>query len=166
VNILQKRPNPELTFLPVAPDWSESVGLNVSTNGSPSTPCHGSALSTDTKKCIVVFYNNSNLSWQAQGRKDRVIIREIVEGERLKTTEQVQYTLVSLREAYNKFKKEYPSLKVGLTKFCEWRPAHVKLFEQIPHQVCVCSYHKNVRLLLVALKEHTTLNTDFATFIE
>lgn len=70
--------------------------------------------------------------------------------------------LMSLREAYNKFKEEYPSLKVGLTKFCEWRPAHVKLFDQIPHQVCVCSYHENVRLLLVAFKEHTTLNNDFA----
>ena len=74
--------------------------------------------------------------------------------------------LTSLREAYSKLKEEYPSLKVGLTKFCEWRPAHVKLFDQIPHQVCVCSYHENVRLLLVALKDHTTLNTDFSAFIE
>jgi len=72
--------------------------------------------------------------------------------------------LMSLREAYNKFKEEYPSLKVGLTKF--WHPAHVKLFDQIPHQVCVCSYHENVRLLLIVLKEHTTLNTDFAAFTE
>ena len=74
--------------------------------------------------------------------------------------------LTSLREAYSKLKEEYPSLKVGLTKFCEWRPAHVKLFDQISHQVCVCSYHENVRLLLVALKDHTTLNTDFSAFIE
>ena len=42
----------------------------------------------------------------------------------------------------------------------------MKLFDQIPHQVCVCSYHENVRLLLVALKEHTSLNTDFSAFIE
>ena len=144
---------------------AESVGLNVSTDSSPSTQYHGSALSTDTKKCVVDFYNNSDISWQAPGRKDRVIIRETVEREKMKTTEQVRYMLMSLREAY-KFKEEYPSLKVGLTKFCEWRPAHVKLFDQIPHQVCVCSYHENVRLLLVALKEHTTLNTDFAAFTE
>ena len=100
---------------------AKSMGLNVSTNSSPSTPCHRSALSTDTKKCVVDFYN-SDISWQAPGRKDRVIIRETVEGERLKTTKQVRYMLMSLREAYNKFKEEYPSLKVGLTKFCEWRP--------------------------------------------
>ena len=83
----------------------------------------------------------------------------------MKTTEQVRFMLISLREAYSKFKEEYRSLKVGLTKFCEWCPAHMKLFDQIP-QVCVCSYHKNVRLLLVALKEHATLNTDFSAFIE
>jgi len=32
--------------------------------------------------------------------------------------------------------------------------------------MCVCSYHENVKLLLVALKEHTSLNTDFSAFIE
>ena len=68
---------------------AKSVGLTVSINGSPSTPCHGSALSTDTKKCVEEFYNNSDILWQAQGRKDQEIIRETVEGERLKTTEQV-----------------------------------------------------------------------------
>ena len=67
--------------------------------------------------------------------------------------------LMSLREARSKFKKEHLSLKIGLGKFCELRPTLVKLFNQIPHQVCVCtcSYHENVRLLLVALKDHTNL---------
>ena len=77
-------------------------------------PPHSATLITDTKKCVVDFYNNSDISWQAPGRKDRVIIRESVEGEKMKTTEQVQYMLMSLREAYSKFKEEYPSLKVGL----------------------------------------------------
>lgn len=61
--------------------------------------------------------------------------------------------------------KLIPSLKIGLAKFCELRLTHVKLFDQIPHQVCVCSYHENVRFLLVALKDHTTLSTDFSGFI-
>ena len=128
----------------------------------PSNTCHGSALSDDTRKCIEQFYND--ISWQAPGRKDRVIIRKTVEGEKKKTTEQVRYMLMSLREAYHKLKDQYPSLKVGLSKFCDLRHVHVKLFDQLPHQVCVCSYHENVRLLLVALKEHTTLNTDFTVF--
>ena len=65
--------------------------------------------------------------------------------------EQSRYDHV--REAYNKFEEENPFLKVGLIRFYELRPTHVK--DQIPYQVCVCSHHENVRLLLVALKEHT-----------
>ena len=51
--------------------------------------------------------------------------------------------LMSLREAHSKFKEEHPSLKLGITKFCDLQPTHVKLFDTIPHQVCVCSYHEN-----------------------
>lgn len=120
---------------------AESIGLNVSTSSSPSNPCHRSALSADTRECVEQFYNSNDISWQAPGQKDRVIIRKTVEGQRAKTTEQVRYMLTSLREAYHKFKEDYPSLKIGLAKFCELRPVHVKLFDQIPHQVCVCSFH-------------------------
>ena len=56
-------------------------------------------------------------------------------------------------------------LKVGCSKFCEFRPDFVKLLDQISHQVCVCSYHKNVRLLLAALKEHALLSPKFSGFI-
>ena len=35
----------------------------------------------------------------------------------------------------------------------------------IPLHVCVCLYHENVRLLLVALKEHTSLQVEFHDFI-
>ena len=148
---------------------AESVGLKVVGPSTPSTPphAHGAALSDDTKRLVHEFYQNSDISWQAPGRKDRVIIRERTkEGEKVKRTEQVRFMLMSLREAHSKFKDEHPSLKIGLTKFCEVRPTHVKLFDQIPHQVCVCSYHENVRLLLVALKDQTALSTDFSGFID
>ena len=73
--------------------------------------------------------------------------------------------LMSLKENHNKFVEENPNNKIGLSKFCELRPNKVKLFDHIPHNVCVCSYHENVRLLLVALKQHTTLSTDFRSFV-
>ncbi len=85
---------------------------------------------------------------------------------KVKRTEQVRYMLMSLKEAYSKFKDENCSIKIGLAKFCELRPTHVKLFDKIPHQVCVCSYHENVMLLLVALKDHVILGTDFSEFID
>ncbi len=53
--------------------------------------------------------------------------------------------LMSLKEAHNKFVEENPD-----SKFYELRPDKIKLFDHIPHNVCVCSYYENVRLLLVA----------------
>ncbi len=139
---------------------AESVGLKLLRPSTSRT--HGSTLSDDTERLVLKFYS-SDISWQAPGRKDRVIIRESTEsGEKVKRTEQVRYMLMSLKEAYSKFKDENCSTKIGLAKFCELRPTHVKL----PHQVCVCSYHENVRLLLVALKDHVTLGTDFSEFID
>ena len=152
-------PNSPRKMLCVVSKLAESVGLKVAADSaSPGSSAsgHGSALSEYTKERVQKLYHNSDISWQAPGRKDRIIIRAIHgDGERVKKTMQVSFLLMSLREAYKKFKEENPSLKVGLTRFCELRPAHVKLFDQIPHQVCVCSYHENVRLLLAALNEHT-----------
>ena len=73
---------------------------------------------------------------------------------------------MSLREAYKKFTEQHSGTKMSLSKFCELRPPNVKLFDHLPHQVCLCSYHENVRLLLVALKEHSSLSTEFSSFIE
>ena len=70
--------------------------------------------------------------------------------------------MMSLREAHKKFMEENPDAKIGLSKFCD---LHVKLFDHLPHQVCVCSYHENVRLILVALKSDSDLSTNFSTFV-
>ena len=73
--------------------------------------------------------------------------------------------VMSLKEAYAKFVEEHPSNKIGLSKFCQLRPKNVKLFDHIPHHVCVCSYHENVRLLLGALRDYTSLAEEFHGFI-
>ena len=70
--------------------------------------------------------------------------------------------LVSLKEAHNCFIKTHSEYKIALIKFCELRPKNIKLFDHIPHNVCICCYHENVRLLL---QEHTRLCTDFQGFI-
>ena len=75
------------------------------------------------------------------------------------------YMLMSLREAYSKFSESHASTNIGLLKFCELRPKDVKLFDHIPHHVCICSYHENIRLLLVVLNKYTTPSVDFQSFI-
>lgn len=45
------------------------------------------------------------------------------------------------------------------------RPDHIRLFDKIPHNVCVCIYHENKRLILQALKTCTDLSREFSGFI-
>ena len=41
----------------------------------------------------------------------------------------------------------------------------MKLMQDVPHSACLCSYHENVRLLLVALNKHDkTIPTEFHDF--
>ena len=108
-----------------------------------------SAESEDKRELVHSFYRTDDISWQAPQRKGHIIIRETTEeGDRIKTTQQVRYMMMSLREAYNKFIEQHSTVKMSLSKFCELRPPNVKLFDHLPHQVCLCSYHENVRLLL------------------
>ena len=145
---------------------ARSVGVPVdtpSTSGQTSV----SSSSQETAALVQSFYTSDDISWQAPGRKDRVIIRETTsDGTKDKSTLQIRYMMMSLREAHEKFTEENSTTKISLSKFCELRPPNVKLFEKLPHQVCLCSYHENVRLLLVALKEHTSLNVEFAAFVQ
>ena len=142
---------------------AKSVGVAVCLSSKKNT----SAESEERRELVQTFYRSDDISWQAPGRKDRIIIREIAEdGNTSKTTEQVRYMMMSLREAYNKFKEQHSTVTMSLSKFCELRPANVKVFDHLPHQVCLCSYHENVRLLLVALKEHSSLSTEFSSFVE
>jgi hypothetical protein len=49
------------------------------------------------------------------------------------------------------FKNEYPTKKIGLSKFAELRPPYVKSITKIPHNVCCCLLHENMRYALQAI---------------
>ena len=143
------------------------VGLTLEGSPSSSNGDNPHALSQVTKELVHAFYHSDDISWQAPGRKDRIIIRETDEhGAKTKRTEQVRYMLMSLKEAFRKFKEINTNTKIGLSKFCDLRPQYIKLFDNIPHQVCVCPYHENIRLLLTVLKGYTQLSPDFHSFID
>ncbi|XP_063220054.1 uncharacterized protein LOC134529662 [Bacillus rossius redtenbacheri] len=123
-------------------------------------------VSEKLRKWVHIFYQNDDVSWQAPGKKDRVIYKDVdKDGNKVKREVQARYLLVSLGEAYKVFVEKHPQVTICRAKFCALRPKHCKLFSQIPHFVCVCSYHENVRLLLLALKDFTDLPTDFDSFI-
>ncbi|XP_033625038.1 uncharacterized protein LOC117288334 [Asterias rubens] len=137
----------------VATAIAKEVVVNVIMNKPHVAKNYG--LDEDTKKKVIEFYLKDDISWQAPGRKDRVIIRSTDKhGNKMKTTLQARYMLMALSEAHKLLCREN-DISVGLSKFCDLRPKHVKLFDSIPHNVCVCTYHENVRLLLISLKGDT-----------
>ena len=123
-------------------------------------------LSAECIEAVKSYYEKDEISWQTPGQKDRIITREVsANGESSKTTLQVRYMLMSLKEAYHGFVEAFPSLYIGLTKFCELRPANIKLFDQIPHNVCVCAHHENMRLILTVLEHFTKLSSKYNEFV-
>ena len=74
--------------------------------------------------------------------------------------------LMSLKEACHLFREEMKDEIIFLSKFCSLRPAHIRLFEQIPHNVSVCEYNKNIRLILFVLENHTYLSSMLDDFVQ
>ena len=69
------------------------------------------------------FFKKDDIVWQASGGKDRVILREVLSnGKTSKTTTQVRYMLMSLKEAYHLFREEMKDEVIGLQMFCRLRP--------------------------------------------
>ena len=57
--------------------------------------------------------------------------------------------LFNIKQLFLEFKKHYPTVKIGYSKFCEVRPKRVKTVKHSGvHSVCVCQYHQNVKLLV------------------
>ena len=140
--------------LAVATAVAKEVGLTVL--GPSTVPVVKRGLPENVAKEVQDFYLQDDITWQAPGRKDRVIIRERKEGKKVKTIIQARYMLMSLAEAHSIYCKESTNT-IGLSKCCDLRPKQVKLFDTLPHNVCICPYHENVRLLLKALQCETGL---------
>ena len=57
--------------------------------------------------------------------------------------------LLNIKEIFIEFKKQYPIVKIGFSKFCKLRPKWAKTVNHSGmYSVCVCQYHQNVKLLV------------------
>ena len=103
-----------------------------------------------TKKLVKEFYQLDSVSRQAPGRKDFVSV--IVKDEGKKHI-QKRHLFCSLKETYAMFVKDNPTVKIGFGKFCSLRPINVMLSSKMPRDVCLCSYHENIKLLCQCLNK-------------
>ena len=135
---------------------AEECGIKVtnSTNGNKS-------ISKDIIKKVKEYFLENSCT--CLGKKV-VIVRE---KNKPKEKWQKHFMLTTLKEAYASYKIENPVDKLSLSKFCDLWPPEVKLIQEIPHSSCLCIYHENVRLLLIALNRNDSkFPMEFRGFID
>ena len=109
------------------------------------------------------IYGQPDISWTAPGMKDYVIIRTGKE----KTRKQKTFLMLTVNEARSLFCDANPGVKIGKSNFADLRTKHVCLNTMYPHNMCLCKYYENMRLLLESLKSYTpTLTTGFCDFLK
>lgn len=125
---------------------------------------HKASLEDESETLIKNFYCRDDISRVAPGKKDYVIIRDRENG---KEKVQKRNLLMTIKEAYFVFKSEYPTIVVGKSKFFSLRPKVDLPLSELSQNVCLCKYHENFNLLLVACCDMglpiTKCTSDFVT---
>jgi hypothetical protein len=66
---------------------------------------------------------------------------------------QKRLILGNLKEICNKFKNDFPDIKIGFSKFCHLRPRYVILAgDARAHSVCKCVQHQKIKLVARAIQ--------------
>jgi hypothetical protein len=96
---------------------------------------------------VIEFYNCDENTKLMPGLRDRIIIREIVDGIRVKRYEQKRVLLDSVSALFKKFKLENPYAKIGKSKFYQLKPKYVVSPDKAALRTCLCIKHENAKLL-------------------
>ena len=108
-------------------------------------PKLGHHIDHQTALQVFQFYESDEISRLMPGKKDFVSVKQ---GEQ-RVQEQKRLILSNLKELYRLFKDNFPTEKVGFSKFAELRPKHCVLAGASgTHSVCVCTIHQNVKLMI------------------
>ena len=96
------------------------------------------SLDDGTIEKVLDYYRRDGISRPSANKKDALLINgaHVVK----------RFMEMTISEAFESFRTEFPSVKIGRSKFFSLRPKEVK--PESPHDVCVCIYHENMALLL------------------
>ena len=113
----------------------------------------GRPLADHIEQDILNFYEDNDISRICPGAKDYVSVKVEPGGPRVH--KQKRLLLCNLKELYIEF-KEKTGHRVGFAKFCKLRPKWcITVGASGTHNVCVCTIHQNVKLMLAALNTRT-----------
>lgn len=109
----------------------------------------GRTISADDEAKVVGFYESDSVSRICPGMKDYVVVKDT---EGTKTRVQKRLILGTLKEIFELFKADQSNPKMSFSSFAALRPKHCVLAGSSgTHNVCVCSHHENVKLMVDAL---------------
>ena len=102
------------------------------------------------EKEIIEFYQTDEVSRVMPGKKDCLVVKTKEGG---KKTEQKRLVLFNLKDAFQQFKEKNPTKNIGFSKFASLRPPWCILAGSSgTHNVCICSIHQNLKLMMDASK--------------
>lgn len=87
---------------------------------------------------VITFYEQDWISRVSPNKKDVLMIKKQPIAKR--------FMLLTISEAYERYKSDFPQHVIGRSKFFELKPRHVKPVQL--HETCCCVYHENFELLL------------------
>lgn len=103
-----------------------------------------SSLPDSSVDLVKQFYLKESIVRELPGMKDTVSVK--VNGKREKR--QKKLLTLTINEIFEEFKKENPTVSISLSKFFQLRPAEcVSPNSSGVHNVCVCVYHQNIKLM-------------------
>lgn len=104
-------------------------------------------LATSITEKVIAFYSSDEISRMAPGKKDCIKVG----GEMV----QKRHLYNNITESYELFKLDNPDDIIGRSKFASLRPKNVLPMNEIPHTVCVCPIHENMRFLIDVLTKNS-----------
>lgn len=112
-------------------------------------------LSNVAKEIVVNFYEDDETSRVMPGQRDYVSVMR--DGKRLAIQKRLMMT--TLRESFNRFTELHSGVQIGFSSFAKLRPKNCKLLTSSgTHNVCVCTIHENVNLIIHSLKKYNLLH--------
>ena len=122
-----------------------------------------SRISDEIRKSVIEFYYRPEISRELPGKNDQVTVVNPNDGTKERVSKKILE--VSLTEAYNEYKKEFPLNKIGHSMFEKLRPRDVTFAKLHHRQVCCCIYHVNIELLLKKLNQLSINNGGKSIYI-
>lgn len=133
-------------------EYAENEPLPSSVSANKSLP---EATLTKVNEC----YFNDAISRSSPNMKDFVTIVE--NGNRKKLS--VKHLMFPISEIYGMFCMDNPDVKISRSKFFELRPVNILSFTKMPHNVCCCFIHENMRCRLTSLRKAHPFFKEFNT---